>query len=252
MKSKKLRTVLIVITAALAILVVGFVAYSRIATAGPEQEALDALVSDDVVEVQTGDWYVFEPAGSTPNTGLIFYPGGYVDPRAYAPPARDIAAAGYLVVIPTMPLNLAILGVNQAAEVIEAYPDIDQWAIGGHSLGGAMAAQFAAGNPEVIDGLALWASYPAGSNDLSQSALRVASIYGTADGVSEPETVEASRPQLPANTEWVAIEGGNHAQFGWYGPQGGDLEPLIDHLEQQSLTVAATLRVLETIAGEGN
>ena len=115
MTAKRVRTILLIIAAILAILVIGFVAYSRFATAGPEQEALNALVTDDVVEVQTGDWYVFEPADSTPETGLIFYPGGYVDPRAYAPAAREIAAAGYLVVIPTMPLNLAVLGANQAA-----------------------------------------------------------------------------------------------------------------------------------------
>ena len=65
--------------------------------------------------------------------------------------------------------------------------------------------------------------------------------------MSEPETVEASRPRLPPDAEWVAIEGGNHAQFGWYGPQSGDLEPQIGHLEQQALTVAATVRLLEAI-----
>ena len=162
MKTKRIRTILIIAAAIMALLVVGFVAYSRLATAGPQQEAIDALVSDDVVGVQTGDWYVFEPADSATKTGLVFYPGGYVDPRAYAPPAREIAAAGYLVVIPTMPLNLAILGANQAAEIIDAYPGLDQWAIGGHSLGGAMAAQYASGDSENIDGLALWASYPAG------------------------------------------------------------------------------------------
>lgn len=252
MKSRRIRTILIVIAAVLAVLVIGFVVFSRFSTAGPQQEALDALVSDEVVEVQTGDWYVLEPVGTTPTTGLIFYPGGYVDPRAYAPAARDIAAAGYLVVIPTMPLNLAIFGANEASAVIEAYPEIEQWAIGGHSLGGAMAAQFAAGNPEIVDGLALWASYPAGSNNLSQSELQVVSIFGTEDGVSEPQTVEASRPQLPPDTEWVAIEGGNHAQFGWYGPQNGDLEPQIDHLQQQALTVAATVKLLEAIESEGS
>ena len=250
MKSKKIRTILIVVAAVLAVLVIGFVGYSRLATAGPEQTALDALVTDDVVEVQNDDWLVFKPASATPQTGLIFYPGGYVDPRAYAPAAREIAAAGHLVVIPTMPLNLAVLGANQAAGIIEAFPEIEQWAVGGHSLGGAMAAQFAAGNSETIDGLALWASYPAGSNDLSQAPLQVVSIYGDQDGVSEMETVEASRPRLPAGTEWLLIEGGNHAQFGWYGPQNGDLEPQISHLEQQALTVEATVRLLEAITKE--
>ena len=146
-----------------------------------------------------------------------------------------------------MPLNLAIFGANQAADVIEAYPEIENWAVGGHSLGGAMAAQYAGGNPEDVAGLALWASYPAGGNDLSKNALRAVSIYGTADGVSEPETVEAARARLPEDTDWVAIEGGNHAQFGWYGPQRGDQAPQINHLEQQALTAEATVRLLQAI-----
>ncbi|UCG25450.1 MAG: alpha/beta hydrolase, partial [Chloroflexota bacterium] len=170
-----------------------------------------------------------------------------VDPRAYAPAAREIAAAGYLVIIPTMPLNLAIFGANEAADVVDAYPEIENWAIGGHSLGGAMAAQYAGGNTDEVDGLALWASYPAGSNDLSESALQVVSIYGTADGVSDAERVEAAQSQLPDDTKWVAIEGGNHAQFGWYGPQRGDLAPQIDHLEQQALAVEATVELLGAI-----
>jgi hypothetical protein len=110
-----------------------------------------------------------------------------------------------------------------------------------------MAAQFAAGNPEVIEGLALWASYPADNNDLSGSGLQVVSIYGTSDGVSEPETIAASRVRLPEDTIWLPIEGGNHAQFGWYGPQTGDFAPQIDHLEQQALTVAATVTLLEAL-----
>lgn len=248
----RIRTILIIIAAILAVLVVGFVAYSRIATLDPEQEALDALVTDSVVEVDAGDWIVFSPATLNPRTGLIFYPGAYVDPRAYAPAARDVAAAGYLVVVPTMPLNLAILGFNQAAGVIEAFPEIENWAIGGHSLGGAMAAQFAAGNPKTVDGLVLWGAYPGQNLDLSESALQVVSIYGTQDGVSELETVEASRPRLPAETEWLIIDGGNHAQFGRYGPQGGDLAPQIDPLEQQALTVDGTVRLLQAIENRGS
>ncbi|MGD2078149.1 MAG: alpha/beta hydrolase, partial [Chloroflexota bacterium] len=108
MTGKRIRTILIILVAILALLVVGFVGYSRIATAGPEQVALDALISDEVVTVDEGDWLTFEPVESAAETGLIFYPGGYVDPRAYAPAAREIAAAGYLVVVPAMPLNLAV------------------------------------------------------------------------------------------------------------------------------------------------
>ncbi len=251
MTTKRIRTILIIIMAILIVALIGFVAFSEIASADPEDVALDALISDEVVQVQADEWLVFTPAGKDVQTGLIFYPGGYVDPRAYAPAAREIAAAGYLVVIPTMPLNLAFFGANQAAEVIEAYPDVERWAIGGHSLGGTVAAQFVAGNPEAVEGLVLWASYPAGNNDLSENDVQAVSIYGTGDGVVEPETVEASRPQLPPDTVLLPIEGGNHAQFGWYGPQNGDLAPQIDHLEQQAITVNATVRLLSALENGG-
>jgi pimeloyl-ACP methyl ester carboxylesterase len=241
---KRIRPILVIIGVVLALLVVGFVAYTRLFTAGPEQTALDALASDELVEVQSGDWLVFSPAGTTPRTGLIFYPGALVDPRAYAPAAREIAAAGYLTVIPTMPLNMAVFDADQAADIVDAFPEIEHWAVGGHSLGGAMAAQFADGNPGALDGLVLWGAYPGQNIDLSGSEIQVVSIYGDRDGVSESETVEASRPRLPTGTEWLLIEGGNHAQFGWYGPQRGDQAPQIDHLEQQAMTVAATVRLL--------
>ncbi|HBX67968.1 MAG TPA: alpha/beta hydrolase [Chloroflexi bacterium] len=206
-------------------------------------EALPSLESDALVRVQTDPWLEFIPEGPNPTTGLIFYPGGLVQAEAYAPAARTIAEAGYLVVITPMPLNLAVLDVNAATEVIAAHPEIKHWAIGGHSLGGSMAAAFADGNPQ-IEGLALWASYPAGSNDLSGQSLAVTSIYGTQDGVAIPETVLAAQPLLPADTVWVPIEGGNHAQFGWYGPQKGDNPATISREAQQAQVVAATLEVL--------
>lgn len=209
--------------------------------------AVESLNSDSQVNVQVEPWLVFSPVAQTPSTGFIFYPGGLVDEVAYAPNARAIAAAGYLVVIPPMPLNLAVLNPNVASKIIAAYPQISHWAIGGHSLGGSMAAAFIDNNPEFIDGLALWASYPAGSNDLSDDDLQVTSIYGTLDGVAAPEEVTAARPLLPANTTWVPIEGGNHAQFGWYGSQNGDNPPAISHQAQSDQVIAATIALLQSL-----
>ncbi len=226
-----------------AVVVLGFVLWAATGP-GPMPEALAALESDGRVRVERSRWLVFRPAASDPDVGLILYPGGRVDPRAYAPAAREIAAAGYLVAIVPMPLDLAVLAPGRAAAVMEAYPEIDGWAVGGHSLGGAMAANYAAGNPDLVQGLVLWAAYPAGGDDLSDLALAVTSIYGTEDGLTTLEDVEASRPLLPADTEWVAIEGGNHAGFGWYGPQSGDNEATIGRAEQGERLVAATLQLL--------
>lgn len=213
----------------------------------PLPVAVQALESDAAVTVTELDWLLFEPAAAAPDTGLIFYPGGKVPPAAYAPFAHEIAAAGYRVIIVPMPLNLAVLGAERAQEVITNYPDIQHWAIGGHSLGGSMAARFAHDHPNEIEGLVLWASYPEDSKDLSGTELAVASIYGTLDGLATPAEIEQSRALLPADTLYVPIEGGNHAQFGWYGPQAGDNPAAIAPEDQQAQTVAATLQILAAI-----
>jgi hypothetical protein len=107
-----------------------------------------------------------------------------------------------------------------------------------------MAANFVHSNPEAAGGLVLWASYPAGGDDLSSYQFAVSSIYGTLDGIATPAKIDASRPLLPPDTQWIAIEGGNHAQFGWYGPQSGDSLPAISREEQQTRIVEATLQLL--------
>ena len=148
-----------------------------------------------------------------------------------------------------MPLNLAVLGVDRATDVIEAYPEVENWAIGGHSLGGSMAATFTRNNPDLIDGLFLVASYPAGSDDLSGfDDLTVWSVSATEDGLATPDDIEASRALLPTDTTWVPIQGGNHAQFGYYGDQPGDGQATISHEDQQSQTVEAAIQMLSTIS----
>jgi pimeloyl-ACP methyl ester carboxylesterase len=225
----------------------GFVLWAEMIPS-PMPEALSALQSNAQVEVTTVPWLVFRPVAQELTTGLIFYPGGRVDPRSYAPAARAIAIEGYLVVIVPMPLNLAFFAPHRAAEVRAAFPAVDRWAVGGHSLGGAMAARFAHRHPLVVQGLVLWAAYPAASDDLSARDLAVVSIYGTQDGLATEGKIAESRPLLPTDTRWVAIEGGNHAQFGWYGPQAGDNPATISREEQQQEAVAATLTLLAVLA----
>lgn len=224
----------------------GFVAWATIIPA-PMPEALAALQSDGQVRVERGPWLAFRPADGESVAGLVIYPGGRVDARAYAPAARALAKEGFLVVITPMPLNLAVLASGRAAQVIAAYPQVRHWAVGGHSLGGAMAAQFAYQHPDQVAGLVLWASYPAGSANLSRRALKVVSIYGTRDGLATLDKIESSRALLPAETVWVAIEGGNHAQFGYYGSQSGDNPATISRDEQQAQIVRATLALMRSL-----
>jgi hypothetical protein len=228
------KRVLLIIVLILAVATAGFLIWAYTPQAAMP-EALTALQSDSQVQVTEEGWLVFEPAGAQPDTGLILYPGGRVDPRAYAPIAREIAQQGYLVVIVPMPLNLAVFGAG--AEDDRAIR-IQHWAMG-HPLGGAIV------NCE--SSASLWAAYPASGDDLSASGLQVVSIYGTQDGLATGEKIGASRPLLPADTTWAPITGGNHAQFGWYGEQGGDNPAAISRTDQQTQIVAATIALLESL-----
>jgi pimeloyl-ACP methyl ester carboxylesterase len=238
--------ILLAVFSLLVVVTSGFVIWGS-TPAKPMPEALTALQSDAQVQVTSGAWLTFHPANGQSQTGLILYPGGQVDYRAYAPEGRDIAAEGYLVVIVHMPLNLAVFNPGAAAAVIAAHPEIRYWAVGGHSLGGSMAANFVYNHPGTVQGLVLWASYPAASNSLRQAGVRVLSISATRDGLSTPEKIAASRSLLPADTTWVSVSGGDHAQFGWYGPQPGDNPAVITREDQQQQIVQATSSFLKTL-----
>jgi dienelactone hydrolase len=232
--------------AILLILVVGTVAFVMWSLNPLETmpQASTALESDDEVLVINKKWMVFSPIAADTDTGVIIYPGGHVDPRAYAPLAKEIARAGYLVVLPPMPLNLAFTGINIADEIMAANPAIEHWYIGGHSLGGAMAAEYVVENAEKVDGLFLWASYSAESTDLSTVPnLKVLSIYGTEDG--GVDEIRLSRARLPESVIWVEMDGANHAQFGWYGIQPGDGVANISREEQQDWILQETLAFIE-------
>ncbi len=242
-----LKITLLVVALLLLAGVAGFLVWAN-TPLGPAPAALAALDSSADVIVSQETWLVFSPARQEPrNTGLVLYPGGRVDPRSYAPAAHAIAEAGYQVVIAPMPLNLAVFAPDAASEIMAAFPEIEAWAIGGHSLGGAMAARYAYQNPAAVQGLVLWAAYPASTDDLSGYALEVASIYASLDGLADPQTVSGAATLLPADTAWTEIDGGNHAQFGWYGAQPGDNPASLSPTEQQAQIVSATLALLERL-----
>jgi hypothetical protein len=245
--SKTIKRVLIGLAVILVVLVAGFVIWGS-TPSQPMPEALQALQSDSQVTVTTEGWTVFQPADQAPTTGLIIYPGGRVDYRAYAPLARAVAEQGYLVVLAPMPLSLAVFNPGEAADVIKAYPEIKTWAVAGHSLGGAMAANYAAKNPDQVDGLVLWAAYPADSDSLVGKGVKVISIYGSEDGLATGDKIQKSHSLLPTDTEWMPIEGGNHAQFGWYGPQSGDGEATISREDQQAQIAQDTIAFLKGLS----
>lgn len=243
---KTLRVVAAVATVALFVFLLVFVIWAS--DAAPASEvALQSLNSDSQVYVSPENgWVIFFPAeNARPETGFIFYPGGKVDYRAYAPVLKLIASKGYFVVVVPAPLNLAFFDVNAAARVEAAYPEIQNWFVGGHSLGGVAASSYAASHLDTR-GVVFWASYPA-DDSLKIKNIPAVSIYGTNDGLATGDTLDASRDLLLPDTKFIAIEGGNHAQFGSYGPQAGDNEATIPPEDQWTQAANATADFFETV-----
>ena len=180
----------------------------------------------------------YEPSGEA-KYGLIFYPGAKVEYTAYEPLMEWLANDGVLCLLVKMPFNLAIFDKNAAFGMNSIYPEVEHWYIGGHSLGGAMAADFAAENSG-IEGVVLLAAFP--SKDLSDTDMRVLSVYGSEDGVLNRKSYEKAKSKLPSDFTEQVIEGGNHAGFAFYGEQRGDGTASISAAEQ-------TLQTADIIAG---
>ena len=197
--------------------------------------AANALISDTTVSVtkRADHAYIFKPESEI-SRGLVFYPGGKVEYTAYAPLMRELAEQGWLCVLLKMPFHLAVLDADAGDDIPDEFPQVDSWYIGGHSLGGSMAASCVADDDD-YDGLVLLASYS--TSDLSKSGLKVFSIYGTEDHVLNMDNYQKYRKNLPADTRELVIEGGCHAYFGDYGIQEGDGIPSITAEEQIRQTV---------------
>lgn len=224
----------------LILIVAGVFIWNYLTPYHPAERAESALVSAGGVTVEQNDnWISFEPA-VTLGTAVIFYPGALVEAEAYAPLARKIAEAGHPFYIAKMPLNLAVIKSDAAEEIIRVHPKLS-FVLGGHSLGGVMASRYAADHPEQLEGVFYLASYPDEKGSLKDTTLSVLSVLGTEDTVVDQDNYNKGRAYLPGNTVYVSVQGGNHAQFGSYGPQKGDGAASITEEEQQTRTARAML-----------
>jgi hypothetical protein len=184
------------------------------------------------------------PTATAPDRGLVFQPGARIDPRAYVPILSAVSRRGFLVVIVKQPFDLAMLATGAPKDVMERYPEVKRWAVGGHSLGGVAASEYAADQPEDVRALVLWASYPPRSL-AARDDLAVASVSGSLDGFTTPADVHASRALLPSSTTYTVVDGAVHSSFGDYGAQPGDGTPTVDHAAAQQQIVDATVALLE-------
>ena len=231
MMTKKTRRIVWIgsVVLVLALLVGGCAAY--LADDYPaDGEAIAAFVADLSVPRNEPTRGVLTYGSPDASVGFIFYPGGKVDFRAYEPLMAALASEGVFCVLLQMPFQLAVLDVNAAQGIAEEYPAVDQWYLGGHSLGGSMAAAYLEANFSEFAGLVLLGSYS--TADLSQTPLRVLSLYGSEDRVMNREKYDRYKSNLPDALTEIVLEGGCHAGFGMYGAQKGDGVPTVSTEEQ--------------------
>ena len=190
-----------------------------------EDAALEVLAQGSGIRVQD-DLTILSPSDPT-DTAILFYPGAKVEAEAYLPLLDQIRQTGVTCILVHMPFRMAIFNANAAEEVMGQFPEYQHWYMAGHSMGGAMASQFAADHPDEVDGLILLGAYLYGDYPPEKTL----TVYGSLN-----QSVE---DQIDYTENIVEIQGGNHAQFGNYGPQKGDLPATISAEEQQRQTVEA-------------
>ena len=196
-----------------------------------EDAALDVLASGENIEVR-GSLTILSPSYPT-DTAIIFYPGAKVEGAAYLPLLDQLRRTGLTCILVEMPFRMAIFDVNAAEDVMAQFPEIRHWYLAGHSMGGAMASQFAAGHRDQVDGLILLGAYLYGEYPSADTL----TVYGSLN-----QSVE---DKIDYTENVVEIEGGNHAQFGNYGPQDGDAPATISADSQQDQAVDAIVSFIE-------
>jgi dienelactone hydrolase len=211
---------------------------------GATEIARAATRSDAAVHVEVSSGRIrLEPTARRRGTGLVFYPGARIDPRAYAHILRAVAVAGFPVVIVKPPYDLAFTARGAAADVADDERG-ERWVVAGHSLGGVVAAS-AAGRTARLAGLVLWASYPTG--DLSKRTIPAVSIWGTQDHFTTPADIAHSKAKLPAGTTFVEVRGANHSAFANCGHLPGDGPLRVAQVAAQDEITTATIAFLARI-----
>lgn len=191
-----------------------------------DDTAIAAMQIDSVTKL--GDRLIIVTPDTPGKTAMIFYPGAKVEYFAYLPLMEKIKdSSGIMCILVKMPFNMAIFDPNAAEEIMEQFPEIENWYVAGHSMGGAMASYYASNNQDKVKGLILLGAYIYG--DFPEN--KALTIYGSFN------TSVAEKINYTENI--VVIEGGNHAQFGNYGKQNGDVDAAISSEEQQSIAAEA-------------
>ncbi|MDF2936632.1 MAG: alpha/beta fold hydrolase [Paenibacillaceae bacterium] len=216
------------------VLVAGIVFGVYVSDYGHADEVAVAAMANDQTIKKDGNLTILSPTNPG-DTAVIFYPGGKVEYSAYIPLLEKLRQNGITSVLVKMPFNLAVFNSGAADEVYKKLPDIKNWYIGGHSLGGAMASSYASKHQDKVKGLILLGAYVYGGIS-PDNAL---TIYGSNDYVMDQAKVDYT-------TNVHKINGGNHAQFGNYGLQKGDGTATITREQQQDETAGLILDFIKS------
>ena len=245
---RRIGRIALAVLGVLALAIVVFLVWAQTVMAGERPAALEAWRDPDVTIRHTDRSFVIEPAEGGSEVGLVFIPGARVDPAAYLWKLSGIVAESDATVVVTEPtLNLAFFDTRPLSAFTAGAPDVSEWYVGGHSLGGVRACQLASPGADAsaeprVAGVVLFGSYCA--NDLSGSGLRALSLVASNDLLSTPAKVAAAAPLLPADARTVTLAGANHAAFGDYGPQPGDGVATASDAETRDLLTAAVTEFL--------
>ena len=232
--NKKIKIAIVVIVA----LAVAYSIYYLTDCSHAESTATDYLNGTDDVNVTKIDKGLYLD-GYGNDTALIFYPGAKIEYISYLPMLCELSSKGIDCYRVEMPFNIALFGENEADKIIDT-TNYSKYVLWGHSLGGVVASAYMAHSGKG-DGLILLAGYP--TENITKPTL---SIYGSNDGNLNKKSYDEAKPLMSNMTEHV-IDGGNHAQFGYYGKQSGDNEANITPENQQNQTVGTILEFISKL-----
>lgn len=227
MRKKKtlLKRVLISVGVLFGVVIIGFLVYVNDYYKATEDVDQWISLYSDIIEESIPYTIIHSGIAVDQQVGLIFYPGGKVEAKAYLPLLMQLSDQGIISVLVDMPFNLAVFNINAADEVYSLLPEVESWYLAGHSLGGAMASSYVANNHEKLKGLILLAAYP-----INEAPIETVQIYGSNDFVLDQD-------KISSEVSIITINGGNHAYFGNYGDQKGDGVSTISREQQQAMTV---------------
>ncbi|MCF7931481.1 MAG: alpha/beta hydrolase [Acholeplasmataceae bacterium] len=236
--NKIIKRILLTIILIIVVLISGLAIYSSGSyQALPEMnDAIETLNLSQVTYSEKTFYIKYQV--DDPILNIVFVPGGLVSPDSYKYLAASLAKEGYNVTIVKVIFNLAILTPNAARKYLD--PNMDNVIIG-HSLGGVVASMVASNN-ELISKIVLLGSYPIRDISSQQSLF----ITAEHDIAMDLDAFNDSLKYVNSENMIFNIDGGNHAQFGWYGPQKGDGEAEISTLEEQNIVINKILEFLIT------